>query len=141
MPALASRPDSRIGHTVSDIQRPRDPVFATVDDLRAREAELIAPDARGAVLMHWLTTPGTTGRIRAQEILDLFAAEKHNGVIWTVHHYLKNHPTGDGRVDHMGHWEFLGALGIDVGVDSIKAFLKHVVMNASVHSKGESPNG
>lgn len=137
MPALASRPDSSLERLVTEVQRPRDPVFATVDDLRAREAELIAPDVRGVVLMSWLTSPGASGRIRAQEILDLFATEKHNGVIWTVHNYLKNHPTGNGRVDHMGHWELLGSLGIDVGVDNIRNFLKHVVMNAKKESQND----
>lgn len=139
MPTLALRPD--IPHTtrpVVDTHRPRDPVFKLREDIRAREHELIAPDVEGLVIMAWLEETMVSGKIRAQEILDHCAAEKHNGVIWTVHHYLKDHPTGNSRVDQLGHWDLFRVLGIGVSVENLKAFLRHVVINSSKSSEEKS---
>lgn len=129
-----------LARTIVDANRSRDPVFELGEDIRAREYDLIAPDVDGLVLLSWLAEAGTSGKIRAQEILDLCATEKHNGVIWTVRHYLKDHPTGNGKVDHLGHWDLFKALGIEVSVESLKAFLRHVVMTNQKSSEEELPS-
>jgi len=129
MPTNTLRSDTpHLARTTADANRLRDPVFKLGEDIRAREYDLIAPDVDGLALMSWFAETGASGKIRAQEILDLCATEKHNGFIWTVRHYLKNHPTGNDKVDQLGHWDLFGALGIEVSVESLKVFLRHVVM-------------
>ena len=103
--------------------------FASSEDIRARAKQLIAPNVHGVILLNWLSEPGKTGNLRAQEILDQFEQNPRSGVIWGITNYLKSNPTGNVQVDALFQSELFDALGIDIGVGSLKSFLRHMVIH------------
>lgn len=95
---------------------------------RARARSLVAPSSSGVILMDWLKETGPSGKVRAQEIFDRIGEKPKNGVIWTFIKYIKDNPTGNSKVDDLLMSEVFVALDIEVGVTSLKNFLRHIVM-------------
>lgn len=122
--------NSQLAYHSGNFPDPIPAPFATAEDIRARSNNLIAPNVHGVVLLKWLTEPGKTGSIRAQEILDEFSQNPMSGVIWGVTNYLKNNPTGNRQVDSLFQSELFDALGIEITVWSLKSFLKHIVIHS-----------
>lgn len=120
--------NSQLSYQNGLFPKARPGIDISLENARARSHSLIAPNAAGVILMEWFQKPGNTGKIRAEEILEYFSDHPKSGVLWGISDYLKKNPTGSNQVDILFQSEIFDALGIDIGVESLKTFLRHIVM-------------
>ena len=121
--------NSQLSYQTGIFPKSRPEMDISLENARARSRSLIAPTAAGVILMEWLQKPGETGKVRAEELLEHFSNHPKSGVIWGITDYLKRNPTGSYRVDRLFQSEIFEALGIDIGVESLKTFLRHIIMS------------